>query len=41
MVSDARTDFPMTMGLLFLISVGAGACCLDARFWRKQVHTPQ
>ena len=36
MVSDARTDFSMTMGLLFLISVGAGAWSLDARFWRKQ-----
>jgi putative oxidoreductase len=31
MVSDARTDFAMTMSLLFLISVGAGSWSLDAR----------
>ncbi len=30
MVSDARTDFAMTMSLLFLISVGAGSWSLDA-----------
>jgi putative oxidoreductase len=30
MVSDARTDFAMTMGLLFLIAVGAGSLSLDA-----------
>jgi putative oxidoreductase len=30
MVSDARTDFAMTMSLLFLISVGAGLWSLDA-----------
>jgi putative oxidoreductase len=34
MVSDARTDFAMTMSLLFLISVGAGAWSLDAYMWR-------
>ena len=33
MVSDARTDFAMTMSLLFLISVGAGAWSLDFRIW--------
>jgi putative oxidoreductase len=32
MVSDARTDFAMTMSLLFLISVGVGAWSLDASF---------
>jgi uncharacterized membrane protein YphA (DoxX/SURF4 family) len=32
MVSDARTDFAMTMSLLFLISIGAGAWSLDASF---------
>ncbi len=31
MVSDARTDFAMTMSLLFLLNVGAGSCSLD--FW--------
>jgi uncharacterized membrane protein YphA (DoxX/SURF4 family) len=30
MVSDARTDFAMTMCLLFLIVIGAGAWSLDA-----------
>ena len=35
MVSDARTDFAMTMSLLFLISVGAGAWSLDASFWSE------
>jgi putative oxidoreductase len=29
MVSDARTDFAMTMSLLFLISAGAGSWSLD------------
>ncbi|MGO9055839.1 MAG: DoxX family protein [Candidatus Binataceae bacterium] len=33
-VSDARTDFAMTMGLLFLISAGPGAWSLDALIWR-------
>jgi putative oxidoreductase len=35
MVSDARTDFAMTMSLLFLLSVGAGAWSLDACFWHR------
>lgn len=35
MVSDARTDFAMTMSLLFLIGVGGGAWSLDAWFWGK------
>jgi len=30
MVSDARTDFAMTMCLLFLLSVGGGSWSLDA-----------
>jgi putative oxidoreductase len=37
MVSDARTDFAMTMSLLFLISVGAGSWSLDAYFWTVNV----
>src|SRR6201981_253876 len=32
MVSDARTDFAMTMSLFFLISVGGGTWSLDASF---------
>lgn len=35
MVSDARTDFAMTMSLLFLISVGGGPWSLDFRIWRE------
>jgi uncharacterized membrane protein YphA (DoxX/SURF4 family) len=34
MVSGARTDFALTMSLLFLIGVGAGAWSLDALIWR-------
>ena len=41
MVSDARADFSMTMGLLFLIGVGAGAWSLDAWFWGKRAEAPQ
>lgn len=33
-VSDARTDFAMTMSLLFLINVGGGSWSLDARLWK-------
>jgi len=33
MLSDARTDFAMTLSLLFLITVGAGSWSLDAYFW--------
>ena len=36
MVSDARTDFAMTMSLLFLTSVGGGACSLDALIWKEE-----
>jgi putative oxidoreductase len=38
MVSDARTDFAMTMSLLFLISVGGGAWSLDARIWKEEAR---
>lgn len=38
MVSDARTDFAMTMGLLFLISVGAGSWSLDAWFSEEKLR---
>jgi putative oxidoreductase len=36
MVSDARTDFAMTMSLIFLICAGAGSWSLDAWFWEEQ-----
>jgi putative oxidoreductase len=36
MVSDARTDFAMTMCLLFLISIGAESWSLDAWLWEEQ-----
>ena len=35
MVSDARTDFAMTMALLFLFSVGAGSWSLDTCCGKK------
>jgi putative oxidoreductase len=35
MVSDARTDFAMTMSLLSLASVGAGSWSLDACLWEE------
>ncbi|MGO9451659.1 MAG: DoxX family protein [Candidatus Binataceae bacterium] len=36
MVSDARTDFAMTMGLLFLIIAGAGSLSVDAWFGKSR-----
>jgi putative oxidoreductase len=36
MVSDARTDFAMTLSLLFLIVVGGGAWSLDAWLLTRQ-----
>ena len=33
MVSDARTDFAMTLSLLFLLSVGGGSWSLDSLIW--------
>jgi uncharacterized membrane protein YphA (DoxX/SURF4 family) len=41
MVSDARTDFAMTMSLLFLVSVGAGAWSLDSWILALVHHMPQ
>ena len=38
MVSDAMTDFAMTMSLLFLIGVGAGRWSLDASLWEEKPH---
>jgi putative oxidoreductase len=37
MVSDARTDFAMTMCLLYLIAVGGGSWSLDARIAQERV----
>jgi putative oxidoreductase len=39
MVSDARTDFAMTMSLLFLVSVGAGSWSLDRWLWEDDSRT--
>lgn len=36
MVSDARTDFAMTMSLLFLISAGGGSWSLDSSIWARR-----
>jgi len=38
MVSDAKTDFAMTMSLLFLISVGAGSWSLDSWLRGEKPH---
>jgi putative oxidoreductase len=38
MVSDARTDFAMTMSLLFLITIGAGSWSLDAWLREEKPH---
>ncbi len=38
MVSDARTDFAMTMSLLFLLAAGGGPWSLDA--WRQAQQRP-
>jgi uncharacterized membrane protein YphA (DoxX/SURF4 family) len=35
MAHEARTDFSMIMGCLFLLLAGAGACSLDARPSRR------
>lgn len=36
MEAEARTDFAMLMGLIFLLLAGSGACSLDARFSREK-----
>lgn len=38
MVHEARTDFCMVFGLLFLLIVGAGRLALDANLQRTQVR---
>ncbi|HUK52754.1 MAG TPA: DoxX family protein [Candidatus Binatia bacterium] len=35
MASEARTDFSMLLGLLFLLAVGAGPWSLDAVYFRR------
>jgi uncharacterized membrane protein YphA (DoxX/SURF4 family) len=35
MAHEARTDFAMLLGLIFLLIVGAGAWSLDARLSRQ------
>jgi len=42
MAHEARTDFAMLLGSLFLLIVGAGLLSLDARLSRKQsAHVPK
>jgi uncharacterized membrane protein YphA (DoxX/SURF4 family) len=38
MAHEARTDFSMTLGALFLLIVGAGAWCLDAWLHRRMTQ---
>ena len=40
MASEARTDYPMLMGLFFLLIVGAGPRSLDARLSRNPSASP-
>jgi len=40
MASEARTDFSMLLGLLFLLSVGAGPWSLDALRTRPRARPP-
>ena len=35
MLHEARTDFSMLLGLIFLLMVGAGAWSLDAKLWQS------
>ena len=37
MISDARTDFAMLMGLLFLLVVGGGRCSIEVRLAAKKI----
>ncbi|MGA9407570.1 MAG: DoxX family protein [Bacteroidota bacterium] len=37
-VSDARTDFAMLAGIVFLLIVGSGAWSIDARFHKITSH---
>lgn len=41
MVSDARADFSMLMGLLFLLRTGAGLWSVDARLARSTSDVPK
>ncbi|MGA2511641.1 MAG: DoxX family protein [Candidatus Acidiferrales bacterium] len=36
MEAEARTDYSMLLGLIFLLWVGAGACSIDARLGSRQ-----
>jgi putative oxidoreductase len=36
MAHDARTDYAMLLGSIFLLLVGAGPCSIDAKFARTQ-----
>jgi uncharacterized membrane protein YphA (DoxX/SURF4 family) len=40
MVHEARTDFSMWLGLVFLLIVGAGSLSLDAIITRKDSSSP-
>jgi putative oxidoreductase len=41
MASEARIDYAMLIGLLFLLLVGAGPWSLDARRSRKLAAAPR
>jgi putative oxidoreductase len=35
-VHEARTDYSMLLGCLFLVAVGSGPISLDARVWKSR-----
>jgi uncharacterized membrane protein YphA (DoxX/SURF4 family) len=41
MAHEARTDFSMLLGSLFLLIVGAGAWSLDARLRAKRLNADE
>jgi putative oxidoreductase len=41
LLHEARTDFAMLLGLLFLLIVGAGSWSIDGRFGRGSVPAPK
>jgi putative oxidoreductase len=36
MLHEARTDFSMLLGLIFILLVGPGSWSLDAKIWRRK-----
>lgn len=41
MEAEARTDYSMLLGLLFLLAVGAGPWSADSRLWGDRISTEE